>query len=449
MNIVNIVNELLWGKNILVVLLIGTGIFFTVKTKFVQIRLLKEMVRLLKESNKKSDEGITSFQAFCISTASRVGAGNLVGVVAAVSIGGAGSIFWMWIVALIGASSAFAETVLAIIYRKKTKDGKFVGGPAFFLANGIGKKWMGVFFVVAGLICWLGVMQVVSNSVTESFDIAFGMDKKLVSILLVLLTGGVILGKTDKVTPILSKIVPVMSVVYIGVVLVIMAKNIQLLPGLMNTILSEAFGIKEAVGGSIGAVVMNGVKRGLFSNEAGSGSAPSAAASADVEHPVEQGLLQSLGVFVDTIFICSATAFVMLLADIKKEVSGMEFLQEAFRFHVGDWGVAFIAIILFLFSFSTVLGIMVYVKNNLIFITEDERVLLGFKLLVLVMLFIGGVQQNLFIWSLADFGMGLMTVVNLIGIIGLSKEVIESLADYESRVLEGKKLKKGLNTSKI
>ena len=449
MNIVNIVNELLWGKNILVVLLIGTGLFFTVKTKFVQIRLLKEMVRLLKESNKKSDEGITSFQAFCISTASRVGAGNLVGVVAAVSIGGAGSIFWMWIVALIGASSAFAETVLAIIYREKTKDGKFVGGPAFFLANGIGKKWMGIFFVVAGLICWLGVMQVVSNSVTESFDIAFGMDKKLVSILLVLLTGGVILGKTDKVTPILSKIVPVMSVVYIGVVLVIMAKNIQLLPGLMSTILSEAFGIKEAVGGSVGAVVMNGVKRGLFSNEAGSGSAPSAAASADVEHPVEQGLLQGLGVFVDTIFICSATAFVMLLADIKKEVSGMEFLQEAFRFHVGDWGVAFIAIILFLFSFSTVLGIMVYVKNNLTFITEDERVLLGFKLLVLVMLFIGGVQQNLFIWSLADFGMGLMTVVNLIGIIGLSKEVIESLADYESKMLKGKELNKGLRTSKV
>lgn len=449
MNIVNIVNELLWGKNILVVLLIGTGLFFTIKTKFVQIRLLKEMVRLLKESNKKSDEGITSFQAFCISTASRVGAGNLVGVVAAVSIGGAGSIFWMWIVALIGASSAFAETVLAIIYREKTKDGKFVGGPAFFLANGIGKRWMGIFFVIAGLICWLGVMQVVSNSVTESFDIAFGIDKKLVSILLVLLTGGVILGKTDKVTPILSKIVPVMSVVYIGVVLVIMAKNIQLLPGLMNTILSEAFGIKEAVGGSIGAVVMNGVKRGLFSNEAGSGSAPSAAASADVEHPVEQGLLQGLGVFVDTIFICSATAFVMLLADIKKEVSGMEFLQEAFRFHVGDWGVAFIAIILFLFSFSTVLGIMVYVKNNLIFITEDERVLLGFKILVLVMLFIGGIQQNLFIWSLADFGMGLMTVVNLIGIIGLSKEVIESLADYETKMLKGKELNKGLRTSKI
>lgn len=449
MTIVNIVNEILWGRNILVVLLIGTGLFFTIKTKFVQVRLLREMVRLLKKSNEKSEDGITSFQAFCISTASRVGAGNLVGVVAAVSIGGAGSIFWMWIVALIGASSAFAETVLAIIYREKTKDGKFVGGPAFFLANGIGKKWMGIFFVISGLICWLGVMQVVSNSVTESFDVAFGIDKKLVSMILVLLTGGVILGKADRVTPILSKIVPLMSVVYIGVVLVIMVKNIDQIPSLISSIVSEAFGIKEAVGGSVGAVVMNGVKRGLFSNEAGSGSAPSAAASADVDHPVEQGLLQGLGVFVDTIFICTATASVMLLADIKKEVSGMEFLQEAFRFHVGDWGVVFIAVILFLFSFSTVLGIMIYVKNNIIFITEDERVLFGFKILVLVMLFIGGVQQNLFIWSLADFGMGLMTVVNLIGIIGLSKEVIDSLDDYESKMLEGQKLERGLRATKI
>ena len=439
MTIVNLVNDILWGRNILVILLIGTGLFFSIKMRFVQIRLLREMIALLTKKSEGSERGVSSFQAFCISTASRVGAGNLVGVVAAVSIGGAGSIFWMWLVAVIGAASALAETVLAIIYREKTKEGRFVGGPAFFLAKGMGKRWLGVFFVISALICWMGVMQVVSNSVTESFNVAFGVDTKIMSSLLVILTGVVIFGRGDKITPLLSKLVPVMSVIYMGVVAVIMVKNFHLIPGLFRDILSQAFGIKEAVGGGIGAVVMNGVKRGLFSNEAGSGSAPCAAASADVDHPVKQGLLQGLGVFVDTIFICTATAFVMLLADIDKGITGMKFLQEAFRFHVGDWGVTFIAVILFLFSFSTVLGIMVYAKNNIVFITEDERVLGIFKGVVLIMLFIGGVQQNLFIWSLADFGMGLMTVINLVGVIGLSGEVMASLADYEAGIVKRKK----------
>ena len=442
-NIISFVNGVLWGKNVLVWMLIGAGLFFSIKTKFVQLRLFKHMISLVKSNNEEKSEGITSFQAFCISTASRVGAGNLVGVVAAVSVGGAGSIFWMWVMAVIGAASAFAETVLAVIYREKTKDGKFVGGPAFFLHKGLGKKWLGVLFVLSALICWAGVMQVVSNSVTESFKVAFGIDELVVTVILIILTGVVIFGKKDKISMLLSKLVPFMSALYLLVVLFIVIKNIDLIPGLITEIVSQALGIRQAVGGSLGAVIMIGIKRGLFSNEAGSGSAPSAAASADVDHPAKQGLLQALGVFVDTILICSATAFVMLLADIDKtDLTGMKFLQESFRYHVGDWGVIFIALILFLFSFSTVLGIMFYAKNNIIFLSERDIFQNMFKVLVLVMLFQGGIQQNLFIWSLADFGIGLMTVVNLIGIVLLSKEVKSCLQNYEGGLLSKQKVDK-------
>jgi len=442
-NVISFVNGILWERNVLVWMLIGAGLFFSIKTRFVQLRLFKHMLSLVGEKNEEKSEGITSFQAFCISTASRVGAGNLVGVVAAVSIGGAGSIFWMWVMAIIGSASAFAETVLAIIYREKTKDGKFVGGPAFFLEKGVGKKWLGVLFVISALVCWAGVMQVVSNSVTESFKVAFGINEWIVTIILMLLTGVVIFGKKDKISSLLSKLVPLMSALYLLVVLFIVIKNINLIPGLMIEIVSQALGIRQAVGGSLGAVIMIGVKRGLFSNEAGSGSAPSAAASADVNHPAKQGLLQALGVFVDTILICSATAFVMLLADIDKtNLTGMKFLQESFRYHVGDWGVIFIALILFLFSFSTVLGIMFYAKNNIIFLSEKEIFQSMFKILVLVMLFQGGIQQNLFIWSLADFGIGLMTVINLIGILLLSKEVKDCLGNYEGNFLKKQKAEK-------
>ncbi len=442
-NIVDGVNGILWGQNLLVWLLIGAGLFFSIKTKFVQLRLFKEMVKLLARGNNEGENGVTSFQAFCISTASRVGAGNLVGVVAAVSVGGAGSIFWMWLMAIIGSASAFAETTLAIIYRERNKEGKFVGGPAFFLSKGLGHKWLGVLFVISALICWAGVMQVVSNSVTESFRVAFGADELVVTIVVILLTGIVIFGRGDKISPLLSKLVPLMSAFYLLVVLLIVVKNITLIPGLISDIISQALGFKQAVGGTLGAVVMNGVKRGLFSNEAGSGSAPCAAASADVDHPATQGLLQALGVFVDTILICTATALVMLLADIDKtNLMGMEFLQESFRYHVGDWGVAFIAIILFLFSFSTVLGIMFYAKNNIVFLSERDIFQKAFKVLMLVMLFQGGMQQNLFIWSLADFGIGLMTIVNLIGIFLLSKKVEECLEEYEKNVMGGAAAKK-------
>lgn len=433
-NIVNFFNNILWNKNLLVVILIGAGIFFSWKTKFVQIRLLKHMMKLLMEKSQGDDQNISSFQAFCISTATRVGVGNLAGVVSAISIGGAGSIFWMWIVALLGASTAFIETTLAVIFREKDGNGNFNGGPAFYLKNGLGMKKTGVIFVITGIICWGGVLQIVSNSVSESFYVAFNIDPKIMTIFLVILSASVLFGKKDKIANILDKIVPIMATLYLVVVFFIIFKNITLIPSVIKDIVSQAFGIKQGIGGAFGAIVMQGVKRGLFSNEAGTGSAPCAAAAANVSHPVKQGLIQSLGVFVDTFVICTATGMVVLLTEPSaiSKFNGMELLQSAFKFHIGDFGGIFIAIILFLFSFSTLLGICFYGKTNLIFLSKKQWPQELFKIFALSMIFIGGIEQNIFMWNLADFGLGLMTIVNMIAIFPLHKVAISSLEEYSN-----------------
>lgn len=433
-NIVNFFNNILWNKNLLVIILIGAGIFFSWKTKFVQIRLLKHMMKLLMEKSQGDDQNISSFQAFCISTATRVGVGNLAGVVSAISIGGAGSIFWMWIVALLGASTAFIETTLAVIFREKDGNGNFNGGPAFYLKNGLGMKKTGVIFVITGIICWGGVLQIVSNSVSESFYVAFNIDPKIMTIFLVILSASVLFGKKDKIANVLDKIVPIMATLYLVVVFFIIFKNITLIPSVIKDIVSQAFGIKQGIGGAFGAIVMQGVKRGLFSNEAGTGSAPCAAASANVSHPVKQGLIQSLGVFVDTFVICTATGMVVLLTEPSaiSKFNGMELLQSAFKFHIGDFGGIFIAIILFLFSFSTLLGICFYGKTNLIFLSKKQWPQELFKIFALSMIFIGGIEQNIFMWNLADFGLGLMTIVNMIAIFPLHKVAISSLEEYSN-----------------
>ena len=435
-NIVDFLNSILWGKNILVVLLISSGIFFTIKTNFVQIRFLKHMILLLGDKSNNDSENLSPFQAFCISTATRVGAGNLAGVVSAISIGGAGSIFWMWVVAFLGSATAFVETTLAMIFREKDKSGHFYGGPCFFLKNGLGKKSWGIAFVVTGIICWAGVLQVVSNSVTESFNVAFSINPIVISILLTLLAAIVIFGKTDKTAKVLDKVVPIMAILYLAIVFFIILKNITLLPQVFSQIFSEAFGIRQGVGGTIGAIIMQGVKRGLFSNEAGTGSAPCAAASANVSHPVQQGLIQSLGVFVDTFVICTATALVMLLtkSSITEGLSGMELLQKSFNYHLGStFGEIFVAIILFLFCFSTLLGICFYGKVNVKFLTDKDFGQTLFKLFALSMIFFGGIQQNIFMWNLADLGLALMTIINMSGVFPLSKFAFDSLKDYQKR----------------
>ncbi len=436
------------------------------------------MIKLITEKTKANQEGVSSFQAFCISTASRVGVGNLAGVVAAVSVGGPGAVFWMWVVALLSSGTAFIEATIALLYREKDPHGGYRGGAPYFIEKGLKMRWLGVIFVVFALICWAGVFQIISNSVTESFATAFNIDPRKTSLVLVALAAVVLFGRRDKIVKVLDKMVPFMSVIYLGVVIFIIVKNITVLPSMFTNIFNHAFGIKQFLGGTFGSVVMQGVKRGLFSNEAGSGSAPCAAAAAEIEHPVKQGLVQALGVFVDTILICSATAFVILLSDgkipeglqgmtllqehpvkqglvqalgvfvdtilicsatafvillsdgkIPEGLQGMTLLQEAFRYQVGDWGVVFTAVILFLFSFSTMLGISFYAKPNLAFLHDKLWLQEAFKVFTLVMLYIGGIRPHFLVWNLADLGLALKTIVNLIGVYPLKSKAVESLKE--------------------
>ena len=447
-SMVDCINSIIWGKNIIVVLLVGAGIFFTLSMKFMQIRLLKDMAGLLIKNNKDSERGISSFQAFCVSTATRVGAGNLVGVVAALSVGGAGSVFWMWIVAVFGAATGFVEATLAILFREKDKRGDYVGGAAYYIQKGLGSKWninmrwLGIIFVFFAMICWGGVLQVISNSVTESFHVAFGIDVKIMSGILAFFAAIVIFGRKDKIVKVLEKMVPFMAFAYLILVAFILVKNITVIPDVFKRIFEEAFGIRQAIGGSFGAVVMEGVKRGLFSNEAGTGSAPSAAAAAEVDHPAKQGLIQALGVYVDTLVICTATALVVLVTkeSVIEGLGGMKLLQEAFRYHVGDWGVIFIACVLFLFAFSTALGITYYAKPNLIFIADKDWLQTAFKIFACCMLFYGGMKQAFLVWALADLGLGLMAIVNIFAIIPLRKYAFNSLKDYEKKLKEERNL---------
>ena len=317
-NLVNIINGIMWNKNLLVILLVVSGIIFTIRTRGVQFRLFAHMCQLLTEKSKAGKDEVSSFQAFCISTASRVGVGNLAGVVAAVSVGGPGSVFWMWVVALLNSSTAFIESTIAILYREKDPKGGYRGGAPYFLTKGLNQRWLGILFVIFALICWGGVFQVISNSVTESFNTAFGINTSMTSLILVVLSAGVLFGNRNKIVKVLDKMVPFMAALYLIVVFYIIVKNIGLMGTTMVDIFEHAFGVKQFLGGTFGSVVMEGVKRGLFSNEAGSGSAPCAAAAAEVEHPAKQGLIQALGVLVDTVVICSATAFVILLSkDLK------------------------------------------------------------------------------------------------------------------------------------
>ncbi|MGL5355125.1 MAG: alanine/glycine:cation symporter family protein [Cetobacterium sp.] len=435
--IINLVNSILWEKNILVVLLIGMSIYATYRTRFMQVRLLKEIFKVLRGGTDEV-EGISSLEAFYLGTACRVGAGNIAGVVAAISIGGPGSLFWMWIVALLGASTSFVESVLAVIYREKVGNGIYRGGTPWIIKNRLNKKWLGIGYAGASLLCYAGVIQVMSNSVTESVVGAYKLDPKLIGIFLALLVSFTIFtkGKKDTIVVALNKIVPVMAFTYLAVVLYILLTNITGIPGVISKIFSAAFGMKEFAGGALGGVIMQGVRRGLFSNEAGSGNGNYAAALADVDDPVKQGMVQSLSVFVDTLIICSATAFVILLADSSalEGTSGMVLFQEALRNHIGWIGVPFTVVILFFFSFSTILGVTFYGKNALSFISEKSNYSFVYHLIVILMVYVGAIQQNLFVWSLADFGLGIMTLINILTIAPLVGEAVVYLEKYEEKV---------------
>ena len=430
------------GLSLLVLLLIPTGIYFTFRTRFLPIRLFPEMLRVTTKGRSVNGSAISGWQALIISTATRVGMGNLIGVVAAISAGGAGAVFWMWLSALIGSSTAFIEATLAQLHKEPDPlSGGYRGGPAYYIHDYFAGKRGGkarrsviaVLFALSGLICWCGISQVIGNSVSSSMYNAFQIPPLYTAIALVAVSAVIVLRKNATVK-VLDIVVPIMAGCYFFMTIFLIVKNAALLPAVFRRIFQEAFGLRQAVAGGFGAVLMNGVKRGLFSNEAGSGSAPCAAAAADVDHPAKSGLLQAFGVFIDTIVICSCTAMIMLLTPEEwvTGLQGMDLLQAAMEYHLGSFGVVFIALILWLFSFSTFIGILFYARSNVAYLFGDNWLSqTAYKVLALVMLFIGGLATYTFVWDLGDVGIGLMTIFNIAVILPMSREALASLREYE------------------
>lgn len=435
------------GISLLIILLIPTGVYFTIRTRFLPVRLFPDMVRSLT-GKKKNENSLSTFQTLIVSTATRVGMGNLVGVVAAISAGGAGAVFWMWVTAIIGSSTAFVEATLAQLHKEEDPlYGGYRGGPAYYIhhffeeKSGKKKKHViiAVLFAISGLICWCGISQVISNSVTSSFENAFGIPPIYTTVILVAIAAVIVLRRNATVK-VLDVIVPIMAVCYFAITIFIIIKNIAVMPSVFERIFEEAFGIRQAAAGGFGAVLMNGIKRGLFSNEAGSGSAPCAAAAAECDTPVRAGLTQALGVFIDTIVICSCTAMIMLTApqNVINGKEGMDLLQSAMGYHLGGFGVVFIAITLFLFSFSTFLGILFYARSNVAYLFGDKWIWQTlYKVLALVMLFIGGIAAYTFVWDLGDVGIGLMTIFNTGILYLLGGQAVKALRDFE----DGKNIK--------
>ncbi len=434
-------NDILWSY-ILIVLLLGCALWFSIKSRFVQFRLIGEMVRLLGDSAGKGDHGekhISSFQAFAVSLASRVGTGNLAGVATAIAVGGPGAVFWMWIIALLGASSAFVESTLAQLYKIKGKD-SFIGGPAYYMKNGLGMRWMGVLFAVLLSITFgFAFNSVQSNTICAAWESAFGVDHVLIGTILTVGTLAVIFGGIHRIASVSSVIVPVMALGYIALALGIVLFNITKLPAVLELIIGNAFGWEQIAGGSVGAALMQGIKRGLFSNEAGMGSAPNVAATAFVSHPVKQGLIQTLGVFTDTLIICTCTAFIILFsgAPLDGSVNGIQLTQNALHNEIGSIGRIFVAIAILLFAFSSIIGNYYYGEANIRFITPRRWVLVAYRVLVGGMVMFGALASLDLAWSLADITMALMTICNLIAISLLSREAFLLLRDYQAQKREG------------
>ena len=429
------------GISFMVVLLFAAGIGFTLRTRLLPVRLFRDMIGAVCEK-KQAAGGLSSFQTLVISTATRVGMGNLVGVVAAVSAGGAGAVFWMWVTALLGASTSFVESTLAQKYRVPDPlYGGWRGGPAYYLhvlaERKRGKKLkqsvVAALFAVSGLICWCGISQVISNSVSSAFQNAFHVPPLATTLVLTAIAAVIVLRKNATVKS-LDVMVPIMAVCYFVLTVGVVLFNLPKLPAVFGRIFAEAFGLRQAAAGGFGAVLMNGVKRGLFSNEAGSGSAPCAAAAAECDDPVKMGFVQALGVLIDTVVICSCTAFLMLLVpqDITAGLTGMNLLQTAMQYHLGSFGIVFIAVILALFSFSTFLGVLYYARGNVAYLCGDNWwSQTAYKLLALAMLLVGGTQAYTVVWDLGDVGIGLMTIFNMLALVPMAPEALDALRTYE------------------
>ncbi|WP_394872655.1 alanine/glycine:cation symporter family protein [Clostridium butyricum] len=439
--IINVSNDILWTY-VLIAPLILLGLYFTFKTRFVQFRYIKEMFRLLTDgaTSKKEKGSVSSFQAFCISTASRVGTGNLAGIAIAISVGGPGAIFWMWLIALIGSASSFVESTLAQIYKQSDGNGAYIGGPAYYMEKALNMKWMGIIFSILITICFgLVFNSVQSNTISLALNEAFGVNRILVGAILTLLTLSIIFGGIHRIAKVSEIIVPIMASAYILVALFVVITNISELPTMFALIFENAFGVKQAVGGGIGGALLIGIKRGLFSNEAGMGSAPNAAATANVSHPVKQGLIQTLGVFTDTIVICSCTAFIILLSDVdlSSGLTGIQLTQNALSSQIGSFGSIFIAICVLLFAFSSIVGNYYYGEANIEFLTKKKIYLNLYRICVAVMVLFGATVSMDIVWNLADVFMALMAITNLIAIALLGKIAFKALDDYRAQKKSG------------
>ena len=441
-DIINQANDLLWGY-VIIAVLVGCGVWFTVRMRFVQFRMLGEMVRLLNDSPVKvkgQERHISSFQAFTVSLASRIGTGNLAGVATAIVVGGPGAVFWMWVMALFGAATAFVESTLGQLYKLRHSD-SFIGGPAYYIQRGLHCRWMAVLFAILITVTFgLANNSVQTNTICGAMEGAFGWNPTVVGIVLMVLTLLVVFGGIQRIARVSSILVPLMALGYLILALVIIVMNIHLIPHVFKVIIESAFGLEQAVGGTVGAAIMNGVKRGLFSNEAGEGSAPNAAATAAVSHPVKQGFIQALGVFTDTLVVCSCTAFIILISGFYEhpQLNGIMLTQEALESQVGPLGPIFIALAILMFAYSSMIGNYYYGEANIRFMTNRPIVLTVYRILsggVMVML--GALLSLNTVWSIIDFCMALLTACNLVAIILLGKYVFRLLDDYTSQRQRG------------
>lgn len=440
MPIVGFLNEILWNY-ILIVLLLGCAVWFTIRTRGVQFRMIGDMLKLLVEKNGYKDKkhNVSSFQAFAISIASRVGTGNLAGVATAIVLGGPGAIFWMWVIAVIGGANAFIESTLAQLYKVKSEK-SFIGGPAYYIKKGLHSKLFAFVFAILILFTFgFAFNSVQSNTITAAFSSAFGLDKLYVGAVITMLALIVIFGGIHRIAKVSEIIVPSMAVAYILLAIYVIIIRFDRIPYVFDLIISNAFGFEQIMGGGIGMAVLMGIKRGLFSNEAGMGSAPNIAATANVTHPVKQGLIQTFGVYTDTLIVCSCTAFIILCSGIfDTGLTGIELTQASLTNEIGSIGSTFIAVIILFFAFTSIIGNYYYGESNLYFMTHNKKILFIYRILVGAMVMYGSLAELNHVWSLADLCMGLMTVCNLCAILLLGKYAILCLKDYKQQKRDGK-----------
>ncbi|MDD9196114.1 sodium:alanine symporter family protein [Aliivibrio sp. S3MY1] len=447
MSVIGTINGLLWGQ-VLVYLLVGVGIYFTVRLGFIQLRQLGHSVKILR-NGQEIENGLSSYQVFCTSMAARVGTGNMAGVAVALTVGGPGAIFWMWVIALFGMATAFIESTLAQVYKVKDVDGQYRGGPAYYMEKGLGQRWMGTLFSIFLIIAFGLVFNAVqANTITDALNHSFGFDKTIMGLVIVAVSGFFIMGGLRRVASASSKIVPVMAIGYLAIALIIVVMNITEVPAVLTLIVKSAFGWQEAAAGgvayTIAQAMQSGIARGLFSNEAGMGSAANIAASAtpNPNHPASQGFVQMLGVFVDTLVICTASAAMIMLSGVMDQpdaTTGISLLQQALTNELGGWTSYFMALAILLFCFTSIIANYSYAETNVMFLNgNSKKGLFGFRLCVLAMVMFGSVASLPVVWNLADASMGMMALINIIALILLSKLAIKIIKDYEVQLKAGK-----------